>query len=269
MSTHDLLIKHAGEYSYGYTAITRRGEKNDDTGIDFGILKLRAGESWQVDVSVETAVLLLSGNVCFTFQSRCAKAERRSLFDQPPTALHVPANCPATVTAISDVECAIQSVDNAQWFEPMVFDQSNMLENDHRGMGVLNDTAYRIVRTLFDVRNRPTANLVLGEVITFPGRWSSYPPHHHTQPEIYHYRFTEMQGYGHGECGDDVLKIHHGDTLKILYDNDHGHCAAPGYGMYYLWVIRHLPDNPYTVPEFRRQHDWTRYESANERVWST
>lgn len=268
MSTHDLLIKHNGNYDWGYSAITHRGEQVDDTGIDFGILKLKAGECWQVDEFVETAVLLLSGKTCFNFKTHCAIAERESLFDQSPTALHVPANCPATVKAITDVECAIHSVDNDRWFEPMVFDRSNMLENDHRGMGLLNDTAYRIVRTLFDVRNRPDANLVLGEVITFPGRWSSYPPHHHAQPEIYHYRFTELQGYGHGECGDEVLKIHHGDTLKILYDNDHGQCAAPGYGMYYLWVIRHLPNNPYTVPQFRQQHDWTRHDTANERVWS-
>ena len=61
----------------------------------------------------------------------------------------------------------------------------------------------------------------------FAGGQSSYPPHHHPQPEIYHYRFTEPQGYGHAE-----------------------------YGMYYSWVIRHLPDNPYTVPEFTEEHAW-------------
>jgi hypothetical protein len=27
--------------------------------------------------------------------------------------------------------------------------------------------------------------------------------------------------------------------------------------MYYSWVIRHLPDNPYTVPEFTAEHRWT------------
>ena len=85
---------------------------------------------------------------------------------------------------------------------------------------------------------------VLGEVVTMPGRWSSYPPHHHPQPEIYHYRFTRPQGYGHAELGDDVLKVKQFDTVKIFDGNDHAQCAAPGYGMYYSWVIRHLPDNP-------------------------
>lgn len=42
-----------------------------------------------------------------------------------------------------------------------------------------------------------------------------------------------------------------------LFDDDHAQVAAPGYGMYYSWVIRHLPDNPYTVPEFTDDHSWT------------
>ena len=27
--------------------------------------------------------------------------------------------------------------------------------------------------------------------------------------------------------------------------------------MYYAWVIRHLPGQPYTVPEFTPEHAWT------------
>jgi 5-deoxy-glucuronate isomerase len=99
--------------------------------------------------------------------------------------------------------------------------------------------------------------LVLGEVVTLPGGWSSYPPHHHPQPEIYHYRFTHPQGYGHAELGERVVKVHQFDTVKIPAGKDHAQCAAPGYGMYYSWVIRHLPQAPYTVPEFADEHRWT------------
>ena len=113
------------------------------------------------------------------------------------------------------------------------------------------------MRTIFDGTNSDEkAELVLGEVITMPGRWSSYPPHHHPQPEIYHYRFTEPQGYGHAELGDDVMKVKQYDTVKIFDGFDHAQCSAPGYGMYYAWVIRHLPDNPYTVPDFTEEHAW-------------
>jgi 5-deoxy-glucuronate isomerase len=140
-----------------------------------------------------------------------------------------------------------------------------LLESEHRGKGQLNDTAYRIVRTIFDIRNRPTTKLVLGEVINFPGRWSSYPPHHHSQPEIYHYRFTKPQGYGHGELGEEVLRLKQNDTVKILNEKDHSQTAAPGYGMYYIWVIRHLKDNNYTVPEFTEAHQWLLKKDAD--IW--
>jgi 5-deoxy-glucuronate isomerase len=103
---------------------------------------------------------------------------------------------------------------------------------------------------------------VLGEVVTFPGGWSSYPPHHHAQHEIYHYRFTEPQGYGHAELGEQVVKVRQYDTIRIPAGLDHAQCAAPGYGMYYSWVIRHLPDNPYTVPEFTAEHAWTMQADA-------
>ena len=33
--------------------------------------------------------------------------------------------------------------------------------------------------------------------------------------------------------------------------------SAPGYGMYYLWIIRHLPEDPYTGFIFTKDHEWT------------
>ncbi len=38
---------------------------------------------------------------------------------------------------------------------------------------------------------------------------------------------------------------------------DHAQVSAPGYGMYYLWMIRHLPGNPYTGFTFAPEHTWT------------
>jgi 5-deoxy-glucuronate isomerase len=120
------------------------------------------------------------------------------------------------------------------------------------------------VRTIFDRENsHPDAELVLGEVVNLPGRWSSYPPHHHPQPEIYHYRFTAPEGWGHAELGETVLKVRSYDTVKIFDGNDHPQCAAPGYGMYYSWVIRHLPQKQYDVPEFTGTHKWILEKNQN------
>ena len=140
-----------------------------------------------------------------------------------------------------------------------------MAENEHRGRGLLDDTAYRFVRTIFDTRNRPEAKLVLGEVVTLPGRWSSYPPHHHAQPELYHYRFTAPQGYGHCELGDDVVKVKENDTVAIVGGVDHPQVAAPGYGMYYLWIVRHGAQARYTGFSFDDAHTWML--SGTEQGW--
>lgn len=261
------LIRNPAGFPYGYTAITRIGEDEHDTGINFGILKLKAGEEKTFTSELESAYLLIQGKCEISYAQFQKVVARHSCFDENPFAIHLAAHNVMHIKSLADCEFAVFQVHNSAQFPTEFFDADNMLEAEQRGQGLLNDTAHRIVRTIFDIRNRPEAKLVVGEVINFPGRWSSYPPHHHLQPEIYHYRFTEPQGYGHAECGPDVFKVHHYDTYKILQQNDHAQTAAPGYGMYYIWVIRHLDGNPYTVPEFTETHNWTRTEEANGRVW--
>jgi 5-deoxy-glucuronate isomerase len=224
--------------------------------MSFGILRLGAGERFEPDASLETALVLLDGEVRFAFGGAEHVRARGSLFDEAPTVLHVARGTPSVIRALRPSELAIVQTPNGASFEPRLFDSSSLLQNEHRAKGLLDDTSYRLVRTVFDLRNRPEARLVLGEVVDFPGRWSSYPPHHHPQPEIYHYRFTAPQGYGHAELGETVIKVRHGDTVKILDGRDHPQVAAPGYGMFYIWAIRHLPGQPYTVPEFTEAHRW-------------
>jgi 5-deoxy-glucuronate isomerase len=136
-----------------------------------------------------------------------------------------------------------------------VYSQDEFHAED-RGAGLAQGACRRLVRTLFDHASRPDSNLVVGEVVNFPGRWSTYPPHHHPQPEIYHYRFTLPQGYGHSEIGENVYKVRSGDTVKIPGGLDHAQVSAPGYGMYYLWAIRHLPGRPYLGFTFTPEHRW-------------
>ncbi|QSH41839.1 5-deoxy-glucuronate isomerase [Lentisphaerota bacterium ZTH] len=262
-----LIVKNPAGFANGYTAVTSMAATDDKTGLDFGILKISAGESYDLSSPLETACLLLTGDVTFTYAEGQRRAARNCIFDEDPVAIHFCKDRSVTLTAVTDSELNIvRAVNNAE-FETVVFDSTNMLESERRGKGQLEDTSYRIVRTIFDIRNRPEAKLVLGEVITFPGRWSSYPPHHHPQPEIYHYRFTEPQGYGYCQLGEDIKKVGMYDTSLILDEDDHSQVAAPGYGMYYIWAIRHLDGNPYTVPEFTEEHKWTCGPEANERVW--
>jgi 5-deoxy-glucuronate isomerase len=251
----ELVSAYRSGFPLGYTVVTHAAE--DLTGISFGILKLQAGASHQVTTQAKTAFLLMSGVVRLSAGGREERFRRQSLFDEGPSCVHVSAGTEIVIAAEEDSELTTYETLNRRQFEPRFYQPAHVA-TEHRGKGQVGDTCYRFVRTIFDRSNAdPNAELVLGEVITMPGRWSSYPPHHHPQPEIYHYRFTMPQGYGHAELGDRVFRVRNYDTIRIPAGLDHAQCAAPGYGMYYSWVIRHLPEKPYTVPEFTAEHRWT------------
>lgn len=248
-------------FPIGYTRITGAELTCDDTGvetgIEFGIHVVPANTAVNETSEFETAWVLLRGAVELQFGEERYAARRSSLFEEPPTALHVARHTPVTLwTTEGEAEWAVVRTANEHEFEPRLFLPAE-LKPEYRGAGLVQNAALRNVRLIFDRAARPESNLVLGEVVNYPGRWSSYPPHHHDQPEIYHYRFTAEAGYGHAELGDDIVKVRPRDTVIIPPGRDHAQVAAPGYGMYYLWMIRHLPGNPYTGFTFAEEHKWT------------
>ncbi|MCX4025945.1 5-deoxy-glucuronate isomerase [Endozoicomonas sp. SM1973] len=250
-------------FPLGITDITRYDEAEDNTGIALAVHKLSANEAYNTTTEVETAWLLMRGEVTIEVDGKNYTLIRQSLFDESPKCIHVSAQTIVQFNCQSDTEFTVYQVPNTKRFAYKIYTD---VANEHRGKGQVGGACLRFVRTIFDLNNAdPNAELVLGEVVTMPGRWSSYPPHHHPQPEIYHYRFTHPQGYGHAEHGEDVYKIKQFDTVKIFDGNDHPQTTAPGYGMWYSWVIRHLPDNPYTVPEFTPEHTWT--QNSDAQIW--
>lgn len=268
--THNpqILIKNPQGFARGANAIVTM-DPLSDSGMNFSSLKLDAGQKYLFNERYEFAALLMIGKVVFHYAHQSQHAERYDYFSQEPIVLHCPSGQSASVEALSDCEILLIETKNDASFAPLLFNHGNLLELDNRGKDILEDSSYRIVRTVFDKRNRPESNLVVGEIITFQGRWSSYPSHYHDQPEIYHYRFSEPQGYAFGENGKEILRIENYDTYHIAKGQSHAHCAAPGYALYTLWFIRHLKDNPYMMPTFIKEHEWTRTSKANNRVWKS
>ncbi len=256
-----MFLLKSKEIKVGYNLVTKEGESSNDTMMDFGILRLEKGKSYESSLGKERAFLLMKGKVYFSFEGEKEEAKRDSLFDEGPSCLHVPKGVSVAISARTDCEVAIVSTTNDNMFSSEFYDQQDV-ENEYRGKGTMQETSTRIVRTIFDKSNSKDANLVLGEVVNYPGKWSSYPPHHHPQPEIYHYRFLPNQGFGFALLGEDAFKVEDGDTLKILNDKVHPQVSAPGYAMYYIWAIRHLKGNPYITPTFVPEHRWMMNESA-------
>ena len=107
--------------------------------------------------------------------------------------------------------------------------------------------------------------MVVGEVISYPGRWSSYPPHHHDQPEVYYYRFNKPQGFGCAMVGEDAYRVVHNSFITIPGELDHPQATAPGYAMYFCWMIRHLENNPWNDRIMEEDHKWLLEPKA--KIW--
>ena len=264
-----LRIRQGGPFHFGYNLITTIDEVDDNTMMDFGILRLaKEQEECLFHPEKESAILLIQGEVTLSWCGEKKTIQRISCFDQNPWVLHVPRHVEVKIVGVSDdSELSITKTYNEAIFEARLYTPEECA-SEERGKGTLKEASTRIVRTVFDYSNAPYSNLVVGEVIDFPGKWSSYPPHHHPQPEIYFYKFYPEQGYGFSELGDDVVKIKNNDTVKILNDATHPQTTAPGYAMYYIWIIRHIDGNPYKTPEypvFDPKHLWVTEKNAT--IW--
>ena len=232
--------------------------KNADMNMNIYVRRLSAGEIVEINEKEnETAVLLIEGKVIFAWSNEKQTGERTNAFEKKPYCLHISKNTSVTIEAVQNSEILIQQTNNEKEFQAVFYTPENCLYQEF-GKGQWNGAGHRIVSTIFDYDNAPYSNLVLGEVYTQPGKWSSYPPHHHPQPEVYYYRFDKPQGFGACYIGDDVYKSTDGSYCAIESGKDHQQAAAPGYTMYYVWLIRHNDGDPWykTTRLIDEDHKW-------------
>lgn len=258
-------IRQEKPFQYGYTPITTLDEKEKNTLMDFGILRLAENQVETDTEKKERAFLLIQGEVIFEWEGNRVTAKRESLFDNNPWCLSVPSGVEVRITGINESsELAITKTYNEKIFPSRLYKDTDCAMEE-RGRGTMKETSTRTVKTIFDYSNAKHSNLVIGEVIDHPGKWSSYPPHYHPQPEIYFYKFYPEQGYGFAELGENVVKVKNDDTVKILDNATHPQTTAPGYAMCYIWIIRHLDGNPYITPTFVPEHLWVTGKDA--KIW--
>ena len=94
----------------------------------------------------------------------------------------------------------------------------------------------------------PAERLLVVEVLTPAGSWSSYPPHKHDEDrfpdevvleEVYYYRARAPEAFGVQRLYspprelDETWTVRDGDLVLVPYGY-HSFCAAPGYDFYYL-----------------------------------
>jgi 5-deoxy-glucuronate isomerase len=186
----------------------------------------------------ETCVVLLSGACSLMGLGDAARA---SVFDGPPTALYVP---PRTAWWVEgEGEVAVCTAPAEGRLEPRLLDTPELVT---RGAG----SEERFIANIL-MEAEPAESLLVTEVITPAGHWSSYPPHKHdtddrpreTQlEETYYHRLRGGQGfavqrvYTKGGELDETIAVADGDVV-LVPRGYHPVAADPRTDLYYLNVM--------------------------------
>jgi 5-deoxy-glucuronate isomerase len=215
--------------------------------VGFSVRQIAGGEIWSGRTGGhEVCLVLLSGLASVTWSPGQLTAvplgPRRDVFTDYPHALYLPPGTAFEVRARRGTEMAVcQSASATRFPARLIRPEDCGLEV--RGGG-------NATRQIIDILPpaAPADRLLVCEVLTPAGNWSSYPPHKHDRhappveadlEETYYYRFSGPDGFGIQRLytadgrSDQTLRVTHGD-LVIVRDGYHPFVAAPGYDAYYL-----------------------------------
>jgi len=238
--------------------------------VGFKVVKLTDGQHYHgIENGRETCLVLVVGKASITAGSQHFNeiGGRSSPFeDRAPGAVYVPANLEYTITAHGNVELAICTAPGTQDRAPRLIDETDM-PRETRGQG----TNTRHVRNILP-ESKPADSLLVVEVITPGGHWSSYPPHKHDADvpgeetfleETYYHRIHPEQGfafqrvYTDDRSLDETITIENGDVVLAPHGY-HPVGAAHGYDLYYLnvmagpkrrWLFRNDPAHEWIISE--------------------
>lgn len=227
------------------------------SGLEVRVLPAGGQQVWDM-ADVEAVLLPLSGGCTVHGDLADGTVERATLtgrdgvFSGPTDAVYLPLGTRATVTAPADrpVRLALATA-RAQKVCPWRAVAADQVRVDLRGAGAMS----RQVNNYTLGTDVQVDHLLVCEVITPGGNWSSYPPHKHDEhaeheralEEIYWFEVADgpagpgsafQQVYGTADRPIDVLaQVRTGDTVLVPHGY-HGPCmAAPGHDLYYLNVM--------------------------------
>lgn len=234
--------------------------------VGFAVHKLAGGQSLSRETGErEHCLVLLSGKVTATAggEDFGTIGGRSSPFEADPWSLYVPAGSQWSVTAQGPCEVAICSAPGIAGARPARVIAPQDVGCLTRGQG----SNTRHVRNILP-ETEPADGLLVVEVVTPAGSWSSYPPHKHDQDrlpaesqleETYYHRLNPPQGFGFQRVYtddrslDETFAFEDGDV--VLVPKGYHPVGAPhGYDLYYLNVMA----GPKRVWKFHNDpaHEW-------------
>ena len=171
--------------------------------------------------------------------------KRMNVFERlPPHSVYASINSSWRCLAKSECTVAICSAPSKGNYKARILNEPILTQ---RGKG--NNT--RFINNIAMEENDVADSLLVTEVFTPPGNWSSYPPHRHDEDnfpnityleETYYHRINPPQGYGTQRVWTEDGSIDETYSVKnhdvVLVPRGHHPCGVPyGYEMYYLNVM--------------------------------
>lgn len=257
--------------------------------VGFQVRRLAPGERWASETArSELALVPLGGTVeVASSRGRWDVGGRPNVFAGPPHALYLPPHTSFEVRAATECELAVASAPAEEEHQPRLITPADVTLEIRGG-----DNATRQINGIVPP-GFPCQRLVVVEVYTPGGSWSSYPPHkhdvHRVAPdgtlleadleEIYYYKLDPPGGFAYQRVyTDESSPVHRAgsplDALLLARDNDivlvpegyHPVVSAPGYTTYYLNVLAGSAQSlaNYEDP----QHAWVKdaYRGRDPRV---
>jgi 5-deoxy-glucuronate isomerase len=212
--------------------------------MSFLVRRLPPGQAWETRNAEEETVVLLLGGTCWADwgEGRQHIGQRKNVFDGLPYAVYLPAGSPLQLETQTESELAVCSVPSRVRLKPRLITPAHVTVS-LRGGGNASRQIVDVARPDF-----PADKLMIIEVYTPSGNWSSYPPHKHDVhnpphevdlDEIYYYRMAHPNGYAYHRLytadgkRDMTLTVTDGDAV-LVRDGYHPVVAGHGYNIYYL-----------------------------------
>ena len=258
----DLIVNSKNEADEGGSVVKVTPESAGWGYVGFEVLKLHGGESVERRAEGEEVCLVPVSGAC-SVSSGSEVWEiggRKGPFDGPPHALYLPPGVDYRVEAAGELELAVCSAPAERGVESFVVGPED-IEVERRGSGNME----REVRPIL-MAEREVERLLVVEVLTPNGHWSSYPPHKHDRhappeetylEETYYHRVRPERGfavqrvYTDDRSLDETLTVRDGDVV-LVPKGYHPVSAPPGYDLYYLnvmagpireWKFKNDPDH--------------------------
>jgi len=229
------------------------------------VRRLNPGDSHAAKTNGEEAAFVLLGGRCKADwgEGEQVIGERKNVFDGLPYCVYLPTGHRVTFTAETTCEIAECRTPSEARFSPRLIAPKDVISSLRGG----ENASRQIVDVLRP--DFPADKLVVIEVYTPGGNWSSYPPHKHDThnppnevdlDEIYYYRidhpregFALQRLYTPDQSRDVTVRAKDGDAV-LVRSGFHPVVAGPGYNVYYLNFLAGTSRNLFVVED--QNHVW-------------